>query len=229
MDNTEKARDIRKAEVCAICGEKLGKIKKFVEQNYVHMLSDAAPCQECSLKLWRLLMYKKWWVEDEEYKQVIGTSYNYRNDYSVPLEKAKEILVLRDTVNNRITSEVGLEQGNSFVVQEVFKMPPRPAIFILRARKVRNKMVVGGFILKGTIKKDDSVLLKVGASVKKVKILDVIPKGTLAFKKETFWSELEANIHNHTLTECNEGWMILDIEEQMNLEKGMFIAGCTQC
>ena len=99
------------------------------------------------------------------------------------------------------------------------------SIFILRARKVRNKMVVQGFMMKGQLKKDETVRLRIGGEVRSFKLLDVVPKRTEPFDRSQFFDELSANVHKHALKEGGEGWMILETEDCPELQKGTLLAG----
>ena len=223
-DALERARDPKYAESCAVCGEKFGKLQKFTEI-YEHMVYDAPCCQECSSKIRKLLMYRNTWVGEDEYMQTVGRSFNYKRSYCVPLEYVKKLTDLRDAVSSRTLSDVSMADGSVFAVDQVFKMPPKPPIFILRARKVRNKMVVQGFMMKGQLKKDETVRLRIGGEVRSFKLLEVVPKRTEPFDRSQFFDELSANVHKHALKEGGEGWMILETEDCPELQKGTLLAG----
>ena len=199
------------AEACAICGKKFGIADKLHLNAYSHILMDAVPCEKCDRKIWRLLMHQKSWVDRDAFQEAMGEIYDYRKEYSLPLEKAKCLLSLVDERCDQVLRELGRGVG-VFAVMESFQVVPAPVIFILRARKVRNKAVLKGFSFRGEFKKGGHVILKHNGTVTETEIIDALPCGTNEFSKETFYDTLRANVHDHTLSECEEGWLILNIE-----------------
>ncbi len=214
-------------EICVLCGKKLGMMQKMHINAYTHKLSDGVPCKECNWKLVILLLYRKYWAEPEAYAQAVSRQYDWTEQYVMPVKDAKALLSLRDEICERFLRKAGVEEGSVFVALERFKMPPSPSIFILRARKVRNKMTIRGLCLKGTLKRGDHVRIQMDGKSRDVEIVEVVPnpKENGYFDKETFFNELTANIHDHTLSECEEGWLILDLEEQEECPRGGFLAG----
>ena len=204
---TEK--DMRHKKHCDLCGEKIG----WMDKNFLHYLCDGTLCPKCNMTFYHLVSHRKWWVSDEEYKQALESGVNLREHESVPLEKARALLALRDTVGQQFLESVGLESGNVFVINQVFKMPPSPPIFILRSLKVRNKAVLQGFPLNGEVRKGDQVVLNIQGETRRFTALDVISAGTDSLKKEVFFSNLEANVHSHRFSTDREGWIIVDTED----------------
>lgn len=194
---------------CSLCGDKV----KLLDRNYLHILNDGPLCQKCHMTILQLLTQRKWWVSEEDYMQVMQTHYSVKQHHSMPLEKAKALFALRDGICNDFCRTVNLNEGNVFAVQNVFAMPKSPPIFILRALKLRNKAVLQGFPLKGTIQKGDCVRINISGSVREFTALDVVPAGTNRLEKSTFFSQLEANVHSHKISEDGDGWIIIDTEE----------------
>lgn len=183
-------------------------------------------CQRCDKTIGQLLDHRREWVSDEEYNQTVKTKFKSRQDHSMPLEKARELFELRDQVAARFLGTVGMPEGNVFVVSKVFQMPPSPPIFIIRSLKVRNKAVLEGFTLKGQVKKGDRITLVIGGAVKQFTALDVVPNpSSRLIKKETFFDELSTNVHNHTIGEEKDGWIIIDTAEMAGLSAPAFAAG----
>lgn len=218
--NDEELRKIRHSGTCSLCGNKV----KLLDRNYTHILSDGTLCQKCHMAILQFISAKNAWVEKDEYLSVMEKNYSYRDEHSMPLEKAQALLKLRDTVCDRFLKTIELDNGDVFVAQEVFQMPKNPPIFILRAIKVKNKAVLQGFALKCKFKKGDSIKLKIGDNIQTVKALDVVPCGTDPLIKSTFFSNLESNVHNHTIDEGRDGWIIIDTEEFDKIKEGDFIA-----
>lgn len=225
MFNPEEARQMKNNDCCAICGKEFGRMEKLMDGNYIHILYDAAPCQKCHMTICRLLDYRKHWVSTGEYRAAVSQSYKSSYQHAMPLTDAVALLRLRDDVAGRALGNLEIGVGSVFVVQESFKMPPSPAIFILRARKLRNKIVLKGFVLKGDMNRDKSIKFRCGDEIRTAKVLDVVPKGKDSFERETFFSELSTNLHSHALSESEEGWIILDMEDDPGFEKGSFAAG----
>lgn len=176
----------------------------------------------------QLLSQRKWWIDAKEYDQAMQEKFSYRQEHCMPLEKAKVLFALRDKVCDRVVDEMGVNDGNVFVVQSVFGMPKSPAIFILRAMKLKNKAVLQGFPLKGEIKKGDIIKLNMGGTICSFTALDVISSGTRPFEKSTFYDELATNIHNHKVTEKDSGWIIISTEEYQNISEGDFAVSCKE-
>jgi len=222
----KKTENTKMADNCALCGKKMNFKEKMYRNAYSHRLQDGVPCEKCDRDLMYLLMYLNDWTKKEEYDQAVGTRYKWSQEYAVPVEKAKAIFALRDMLCENFLAEIKADADNVFMVQENFQMPPSPAgIFILRARKIRNKMVVKGFSLKGTFQKGGKVFIQNGASIREAEILEAVPRETLPFTKDTFWSQLGSNVHDHTLSECEEGWLILNIDTKEECPEKGYLAG----
>lgn len=213
-------KKVRYSGTCSLCGQKV----KLLDRNYTHILSDGTLCQKCNMAICQFLSDRNSWVDKDEYLLVMEKNYSRHNEHSMPLEKAQALLNLRDTVCDRFLKTVELDNGDVFVAQEVFQMPKSPAIFILRALKVRNKAALQGFSLRGKFKKGDTIKLRIGGNIKSVKALDVVPCGTDPLIKSTFFSNLESNVHNHTINEGRDGWIIIDTEEFDKINSGDFVA-----
>lgn len=212
--------DILYGKTCDLCGENV----KLLDRNYLHILSDGTLCQKCHMTILQLLAQRSWWVSEEEYRKVITENFSIRSHHSLPLGKAQALLALRDRVCTGFLKTVQLEKGNVFAVQKVFKMPPKPPIFILRAMKVKNKAVLQGFTLKGTVQKGERIKLNISGMVREFTALDVIPAGTDPLTKETFFNQLGPNVHNHKVAEDGDGWIIIDTEECQNIPESTFAA-----
>lgn len=216
-----KEKDIRYQANCSICSNKLG----FVESGNVHVLCDGTLCQKCNRTLHQLLDERKWWGDTDEFNALgLQANYDFWEGNCMPLKEAQALLALRDRVSTRFLGTVDLNEGNVFVIQETFAMPKSPPIFILRAMKLKNKAVLQGFPLKGTIKKGDRVRINVSGTVRDFTALDVIPRERGPLVKDTFYTQLEANVHNHKVPEGSEGWIIIDTEEIDLIPKNTFAA-----
>ena len=213
-------KDIRYGSHCSLCGKKIS----FMDKNYTHKLSDGSLCSECNMKLVVYLSEQNDWVSKEEYKENMQAKYNWRQEHCMPLAEAKSLLLIRDKIAQRHLQSVKLESGSVFTVQETFQMPKSPAIFILRAIKVKNKAVLQGFSLKGEIRKGDNVTLNINGNLQTIKALDVIPNGTAAFNKSSFFDLLSTNVHNHKIKEAKLGWIIIDTEDIEGIQKDGFVA-----
>ncbi|MBO5836478.1 MAG: hypothetical protein J6Q92_01125 [Oscillospiraceae bacterium] len=142
----------------------------------------------------------------------------------MPLEKAQDLFALRDRVCSRFLETVDLNEGNVFVAQKLFAMPKSPPIFILRAMKLKKKVVLQGFPLKGTIQKGDRVRINVAGTIRDFTALDVVPREMGPLEKDTFFSQLGANVHNHKILEGGDGWIIIDTEESGFIPENTFVA-----
>jgi len=213
-----------KADHCSVCGKKLGMAQKMLTNTYSHMLVDGVPCTACDLQIRRLLEHRKLWVDEAVFKETMGKAYDWRKESAIPTEWAKGLFALRDSRCAEILGTLGGGDG-VFAVAESFQVVPSPPIFILRAKKVRCKAVIRGLPIHGEFKKGGCVALVQNGVLTKTKILDAIPRGTGRFTNETFYDQLSGNVHDHTLSVCEEGWLILDMEVPYILAKGDFAAG----
>ena len=214
------AKDVRNGSHCSLCGKKIS----LMDKNYTHKLSDGTLCSNCNMMLVVYLSELNHWVSKEEYNENMQARYNWRGEYNMPEQEAKSLLLMRDKIAKRHLQSAGLESGTVFTVEETFKMPKSPAIFILRAIKVRNKVVLQGFSLKGEIRKGDSITLLINGTLQTVKALDVVPYGTGAFDKSGFFDQLGTNVHNHKIKEAKMGWIIVDTEDIDGVAKSGFVA-----
>ena len=219
MNNSE-LKKIRYSGTCSLCNGKV----KLLDRNYTHILSDGTLCQKCDMALSQFLSERNSWIDKDEYISVMEKNYSPHNEHGMPLKKAQALLKLRDTVCDRFLKTIELDSGDVFVAQEVFQMPKSPAIFILRAIKVKNKAVLQGFSLKGEIRKGDNVTLNINGNLQTIKALDVIQNGTDAFNKSSFFDLLSTNVHNHKIKEAKLGWIIIDTEDIEGIKKDGFVA-----
>lgn len=218
-----KEKNIRYQANCSVCSDKIG----FFGSGYVHVLSDGTLCTKCNQTLHQLLDERKWWVDTDEFNALgLQGNYDFFEGNCMPLKEAQALLALRDRVSARFLRSVGLESGNVFAVQRVFAVVPSPPCFILRARKIRNKAVLQGFTLKGSIKKGDTVRLNIGGEIRSFTAVDVVPSEFDPLTTDTFYNKLIPNVHNHTITEKDNGWILIDTEEYKSISKGIFAATC---
>lgn len=218
-----KENDIRYQANCSVCSNKIG----FLGNGYVHVLSDGTLCKNCNLTLHQLADERKWWVDRDEFNALgLQENYDFREGNCMPLKEAQALLALRDRVSASFLSSVGLESGNVFAVQRVFAVSPSPPCFILRARKIRNRAVLQGFTLKGSVKKGDTVRLAIGGEIRSFTAVDVVPSEFDPLTTDTFYNKLIPNVHNHTVSEKDNGWIIIDTEEYKSITKGIFAATC---
>ena len=216
-------QDIRYGSTCSLCSQKL----KFTEKGYIHKLSDGTLCRKCNLTLLQLLAEKGSWVDTEEYSCAIRGNYHYKDEHTIPLKEAQALIALRDKVAGRFLDSVGLNGGSVFVVQQVFNLPPKPPGFIFRVRKVRNKVALQGFTLKGEVKQGDTITLRMGGALRRFAALEVIPTENNALTKDVFFNQLSTNIHNHKITDNGEeGWIIIDTENLQGIDRRTFAAAC---
>ena len=218
-----KENDIRYQANCSVCSNKIG----FFENGYVHVLSDGTLCKNCNLTLHQLVDERKWWVDRDEFNALgLQENYDFFEGNCMPLKEAQALLALRDRVSASFLSSVGLESGNVFAVQRVFAVSPSPPCFILRARKIRNRAVLQGFTLKGSVKKGDTVRLTIGGEIRSFTAVDAVPSEFDPLTTDTFYNKLIPNVHNHTVSEKDNGWIIIDTEEYKSITKGIFAATC---
>jgi len=210
-------KDIRHKANCSICSDKLN----FVEKGNVHILSDGTLCQKCNSTIHQLLDERRWWADIDEFNALgLQGKYDFFEGNCMPLKEAQALLALRDRVADRFLKSVGLDSGSVFVAQRLFAMPKSPSIFILRAMKLKNKAVLQGFPLKGTIKKGDRVRINVAGTIRDFTALDVVPREMGPLEKDTFFSQLGSNVHNHKIPEDNDGWIIIDTEDYRSIAEG---------
>lgn len=218
-----KENDIRYQANCSVCSNKID----FFGNGYVHVLSDGTLCKNCNLTLHQLVDERKWWVDRDEFNALgLQENYDFGEGNCMPLKEAQALLALRDRVSASFLSSVGLESGNVFAVQRVFAVSPSPPCFILRARKIRNRAVLQGFTLKGSVKKGDTVRLTIGGEIRSFTAVDVVPSEFDPLTTDTFYNKLIPNVHNHTVSEKDNGWIIIDTEEYKSITKGIFAATC---
>ena len=90
--------------------------------------------------------------------------------------------------------------------------------------KLKKKVVLQGFPLKGTIQKGDRVRINVAGTIRDFTALDVVPREMGPLEKDTFFSQLGANVHNHKILEGGDGWIIIDTEESGFIPENTFVA-----
>lgn len=213
-------KDILYGKTCSLCSEKIG----FTERNHSHILSDGTLCPRCQMTILQLLQQKEWWIDDETYIRFMQQQFSCRKDHSMPLEKAQVLITLRNMICDTFLASAGLDSGSVFIAQEAFSMPKSPAVFILRALKLKNKAVLQGFTLKGEVQRGDRIRLHIDGTVREFTAIDVIPAGMDPLEKAVFFDRLGINVHSHRISGDGSGWIIIDTEDSQSIPVGVFAA-----
>ena len=200
-------------KTCDICGKKLGFLYTGFWSINAPQYADGVLCKACDEKLELLLRYAPAWVKKELRKEHPYYGYSATSRRTMEIASAKILLDSAETFGKEELASHGGEFTSIFRHREChFLSPKATEVGVKRAKLLKNKAVVFGFVQLGRFKHGDPVKILARGQVIETKILEAYAYDCA---ENTLEVELKAHLGKQRVEQWKKGWLILDTEEKI--------------
>ncbi len=205
---------------CTLCDKKLNCLSTgFFSCNAVQ-LADGAICKTCQEKLMLLLQSKNQCLPLALQEKEPYFSMCVENIFATTQENAKTFLGECEI----FCKETIAQQGNCsgmFRIEHINRIKPKATdVGIARAQKLKDKIVLYGYVQAGKFKKGDCIKIVDGMRVIDTKILEAY---VYDCEENTLNANLKANMGKQQLNTWQKGWLCLDTETLINNTALVFV------
>ena len=213
----EECKYIERGTSCGVCGKKLGLFYDdfwSVNSRDRHLI-DGVLCGKCH-KHFNTLIRDKEWASQEVKKQPQWKKFTSLISESYTAEDIKWFFEQKEVSDKENLSAYGSEACGLFRIKVPFEIEPHPfQVGIVRANKLKNKMVVFGKAEEGIFRKKDKVKLDIGGNITETTVLEAFVFDPEAFIKHDMYADfndtIAANLrYTRKIKENKMGWLILD-------------------
>jgi hypothetical protein len=214
----EECKYIERGTLCGVCGKKLGFFYDgfwSVNSKDRHLI-DGVLCGKCHGYFKELIQDKKW-VSNEVKKQQQWKKFTSLISESYTAADIKWFFEQKENSDKENLSSYGSEASGLFRIINAFQIDPHPLqVGIVRAKKLKNKMVVFGKAEEGIFRKKDKVKLDIGGNITETTVLEAFVFDPEAFIKHDMYADfndtIAANLrYTRKIKENKIGWLILDV------------------
>jgi len=196
---------------CSLCGKRLGFFRTGFWSVNAAVLTDGALCPACIEKVQVLFQTRTQWMPDSLQKSDFWKYYGRKSWKSLSVDAAQKLLAAREQTENGILANYGSGADGLFTTRAVFRLEPTALdVGVLRAKKLRNKLVAYGVSDRGTFKKDDIVLVEHAEQRIRTRILEAYIQDC---EENDLQITLRAHMGRQMLPEDKTGWLVLDLED----------------
>ena len=195
---------------CSLCGKKLGFFRTGFWSTNASKLGDGELCEKCAEKVARVIAAMPKRLKSGTRKQSSGPHSNAYNWHNLTVKNVAEIIAAKEQADQEKLSAFGKGKSSLFRIMEVDQIEPTALqVGVVRAKRLRSKVVVFGVVERGTFSKKDFVQLEqqdvsVGTTILEAYAWDC--------EENTLEINLRANLGKQRLVEGEQGWLVLDYE-----------------
>ena len=218
---------------CGACGKKLNffftGFWSVNNQRYNRYLSDGVLCAKCKENAEHFIKSRKKWMSKELQAQDKWQKFDARNMDYYSVSDIKALMEQKELSDKENLSTYGSEACGLFEIKTSFGANTHPfQVGIVRARKLKNKMVVFGKAEEGIFRKNDKVKLEVDGNLIETTVLEAFVFDPEAFTDSNmdvnFNETIAANLrYTRKIKENKMGWLILDIDWKYKLDGGRVV------
>ena len=214
----EECKYIERGTLCGVCGRKLGYFYDgfwSINSKDRHLI-DGVLCGKCH-KHFKDLIEDKKWASKEVRKEPQWKKFTSLISESYTAEDIKWFFEQKENSDKENLSAYGSEACGLFRIKVPFDIEPHPLqVGIVRARKLKNKMVLFGKVEEGIFRKNDKVKLDMGGNIIETTVLEAFVFDPDAYKKYDLYANfndtIAANLrYTRKIKENRLGWLILDV------------------
>ena len=214
----EECKWIERGTLCGVCGRKLGFFYDgfwSVNSKDRHLI-DGVLCGTCHRHFKELIQDKKW-VSKEVKKQPQWKKFTSFISASYTAEDIKWFFDQKELSDKENLSANGSEACGLFRIINAFQTEPHPLqVGIVRAKKLKKKMVVFGKAEEGIFEKNNKVRIDRCGNITETTVLEAFVFDPEAFIKGdmriNFSDTIAANLrYTRKIKENKMGWLILDM------------------
>ena len=226
----EECKYIERGTLCGVCGRKLGYFYDgfwSINSKDRHLI-DGVLCGKCHEHFKALIQDKKW-VSNEVKKQPQWKKFTSLISESYTAEDIKWFFAQKEDSDKETLSAYGSEACGLFIIVNSFETEPHPfRVGIVRAKKLKNKMVVFGKAEEGIFTKKNKVKLDIDGNITETTVLEAFVFDPEAFTKKdmqaNFSDTIAANLrYTRKIKENKMGWLIVDMELKYKTGDGRVI------
>jgi len=194
---------------CDLCSKKLGFFATgFWSTNTKHV-EGGNLCKACDEKLQTLIRNKKRWMSRSMQKNSPLAGYTLGNWRTMTLQEAKQLLELKEQADRGELDKYGENATAYLIVQEAFQIEPTAIqVGVVRAKQLKQTMVVYGCVEQGVFGKGDSVRIDNEGKLLDAHVLEAYEDDG----ENTFETHVRAHMGKQRLSEDQTGWLLLDLE-----------------
>ena len=185
--------------------------KKYPRMDKVEKLATYFDIQKSDL------IEDKKWASKEVRKEPQWKKFTSLISESYTAEDIKWFFEQKENSDKENLSAYGSEACGLFRIKVPFDIEPHPLqVGIVRARNLKNKMVVFGKVEEGIFRKNDKVKLDMGGNIIETTVLEAFVFDPDAYKKHDMYANfndtIAANLrYTRKIKENRLGWLILDV------------------
>ena len=226
----EECKYIERGTLCGVCGRKLGYFYDgfwSINSKDRHLI-DGVLCGKCH-KHFKDLIEDKKWASKEVRKEPQWKKFTSLISESYTKSDIKWLFEEKELSDKEILSAYGSEACGLFRIKVPFDIEPHPLqVGIVRARKLKNKMVLFGKVEEGIFRKNDKVKLDMGGNIIETTVLEAFVFDPDAYKKHDMYANfndtIAANLRfTRKIKENKIGWLILDIDWKYKFNDGKVV------
>ena len=194
---------------CDVCGKKLGFFATgFWSTNTKHV-EGGNLCKACDERLRTLIQDKKRWMSRSMQKNSALAGYTLGNWRTMTLQEAKQLLELKEQADRGELDKYGESATAYLIVQEAFQIEPTAIqVGVVRAKQLKQTMIVYGRVEQGVFGKGDSVRIDNEGKLLDAHVLEAYEDDG----ENTFEIHVRAHMGRQKLSKGQTGWLLLDLE-----------------
>ena len=201
---------------CDMCGKKLGFFETGFWSTNAKQIPDGVLCSCCYEKLSVLAEYRTEWLKPKQRRTPLFDKLTVKGILQLRFEKAKQILEAAESLGREELALYGSEYRSVFRMRNaVFIEPTALQVGVNRAKILKNRLVVFGFVQLGQFKKGDKVLIIDGEKRRETTVLEAY---VFDCEENTLEINLRANMGKQKIELWKTGWLVLDSTEMLNTD-----------
>lgn len=207
------AKFVPHGKKCDLCGKKLPYLDTGFWSINAIWLPDGVICGQCLQRLNFLVDYRSSWIPKALRKTMPFSAIYNRTPLALKVQEAQEAFESAESFAKEYLSCIGPEYSSCFHMRNACFIEPTPLqVGIKRAKLLKNKLVLFGFVQLGRFKKGDKVLICDNDGSRETTVLEAY-----VYDPEVPANDLEVMVKAHMgkqqLCQWQTGWLVLDDEQ----------------
>jgi hypothetical protein len=207
------AQYVPRSQKCDICGGKLGFLETGFWSINAKRLTDGVLCKHCYEKLEMLAEYRTYWVPKSLRKEKPFCDLLVKKLFQLDQQSVRYLL---DAAENLAKDELTVNGGEYTAIFRMkdacFIEPAALQVGVVRAKQLKHRLVLFGFVQLGQFQKGDRVLILDGAYRRETRVLEAY---VYDCEENTLEVMLKAHMGKQCLTQWQVGWLVLDDTEKV--------------
>ena len=194
---------------CDLCGKKLGFFATgFWSTNTKHV-EGGNLCKACDERIQTLIRDKKRWMSKRIQENSPLAGYTLGTWRTMSLQEVKQLLALKEQVDRGELEQYGESASAYLTVQEAFQIEPTAIqVGVVRAKQLKQTMVVYGRVEQGIFSKGDAVRIDSEGKLLDAHVLEAYEDDG----ENPFELHVRAHMGRQKLAKDQTGWLLLDLE-----------------